>query len=285
MHLTLGLLYLERGQHEKAIAKLASLVKEYPTEYRLAYLLGTAYSETGAAEKALSVLEGIPITADQFALARLRIGMILKKQQRVSEAIDSLRKAIRMKNDFPGLYTYLASLYEETKRFQEAEELLREGVRMIPNSVDLYYSFGVLFEKTDRFEESIAAMRTVLKFDPDHADALNFIGYMYADRGIHLDEAETLIKRALQLKPGSGYITDSLGWLYFRKNRLDEAIRYLKEASTQSEDETIFEHLGDAYARAGQIREAIEAYGKAYQINPESEPLKKKIEELRKAKQ
>ena len=94
-----------------------------------------------------------------------------------------------------------------------------------------------------------------------------------------------MIKRALQLKPGSGYITDSLGWLYFRKDRLDEAIRYLKEASeSQSEDATIFEHLGDAYARAGQIREALEAYGKASQINPESEPLKKKIEELRKEK-
>jgi predicted Zn-dependent protease len=158
-----------------------------------------------------------------------------------------------------------------------------EGLRVLPNSVDLHYSFGVLYEKTDRFDQSISAMRTVLKLDPDHADALNFIGYMYADRGIHLDEAETMIRRALELKPGSGYITDSLGWLYFKKNRLDEAIRYLKEASeTQSEDATIFEHLGDAHVGAGQLREAMEAYGKAYQINPESESLKKKIERLRK---
>ena len=168
------------------------------------------------------------------------------------------------------------------KRFPEAEEILREGLRTIPDSVDLHYSFGVLFEKTSRFEESISAMRTVLKLDPDHADALNFIGYMYADRGIHLDEAERMIKKALQLKPGNGYMTDSLGWLYFRKNRLDEAIRYLKEASeTLPEDAAILEHLGDAYVRAGQIQEALEAYGRAFQFNPESELLKKKLDDLR----
>ena len=127
-----------------------------------------------------------------------------------------------------------------------------KGFGPLPDSVDLYYGLGVLFEKTDRFEESIAAMKTVLKFDPDHAEALNFIGYLYADRGIHLDEAERMIKKALPLKPGNGYMIDSLGWVYFRQNRLDEAIRYLKEASEAlPEDAAIIEHLGDVYVRNG----------------------------------
>jgi Flp pilus assembly protein TadD len=140
---------------------------------------------------------------------------------------------------------------------------------------------GVLYEKAGRFEESISAMQTVLKLDPDHAETLNFIGYMYADRGIHLDEAERMIKKALQLKPGNGYMTDSLGWLYFRKNRLDEAIRYLKEASeTLPEDAAILDHLGDAYIRAGKIQEAIDAYRRAIQFNPDNAPLKKKLDDL-----
>ena len=124
-------------------------------------------------------------------------------------------------------------------------------------------------------------MQMVLKLDPDHADALNFIGYMYADQGIHLDEAERMIKKALELKPGNGYMTDSLGWLYFRKNRLDEAIRYLKEASEAlPEDAAILDHLGDAYVRAGKIQEAIDAYRRAIRFNPDSEPLKKKLNDL-----
>jgi tetratricopeptide (TPR) repeat protein len=117
----------------------------------------------------------------------------------------------------------------------------------------------------------------VLKLDPDHADTLNFIGYMYADRGIHLDEAERMIKKALALKPGNGYMIDSLGWLYFRKNKLEEAIKYLKEASDiLPEDPAILDHLGDVYIHKGQIPEALDAYNRAVRFNPGSELLKKK---------
>ena len=124
-------------------------------------------------------------------------------------------------------------------------------------------------------------MQTVLKLDPDHAEALNFVGYLYADRGIRLDEAERMIKKALTLKPGNGYMIDSLGWVYFRQNRLDEAIRYLKEASEAlPEDAAIIEHLGDVYVRTGQIREAVEAYERAIRFNPENEALKKKLDDL-----
>jgi tetratricopeptide (TPR) repeat protein len=124
-------------------------------------------------------------------------------------------------------------------------------------------------------------MRTILQQDPDHADALNFIGYLYADRGIHLEEAERMIKRALELKPGNAYMIDSLGWVYFKTNRLAEAIRHLKEASEAlPEDAAILEHLGDAYVRGGQISEALEAYGRAARLNPENAALRKKLDDL-----
>ncbi|MBU2228533.1 MAG: tetratricopeptide repeat protein, partial [Proteobacteria bacterium] len=176
---------------------------------------------------------------------------------------------------------YLAALYEEQKSFLTAEEIIREGLKNNPASVDLQYSLGVLFEKTDRFDESIAAMREVLRVEPDHADALNFIGYLYADRGINLDEAEQMIHKALDLKPGNGYIIDSLGWVSFRKDRLQEAIRYLREAAEiLPEDAAILEHLGDVYVRTGEIQEAVETYRRAIRFNPQNETLKKKLEDL-----
>jgi tetratricopeptide (TPR) repeat protein len=121
-------------------------------------------------------------------------------------------------------------------------------------------------------------MQTVLKLDPQNAEALNFIGYLYADKGIRLDEAEALIKKALALKPGNGYMIDSLGWVYFRQNRLDDALRHLKEASEAlPEDAAISEHLGDVYAKLGQIKEAIDAYERALRFNPDSDALKQKL--------
>jgi tetratricopeptide (TPR) repeat protein len=281
VRLTLGLIDMERGRHEKAIETFVALLKEYPTEYRLMYLLGTTYEESGNKEKAMETLRGVSPASEHFANAQIRIGMILKKQKKVNEAVDSLLIAIRKKKDAPGLYAYLAYLHEDQKEFKAAEEIIREGLQNNPGSVDLHYSLGVLFEKAGRFEESMQAMRTVLKLELDHAEALNFIGYLYADRGINLDEAEQMIKKALHLKPGNGYIIDSLGWVYFRQNKFQEALRYLKEAAEAlPEDAAILEHLGDVYARSGQIPEAIEAYGRAIRFNPENESLKKKLADL-----
>jgi tetratricopeptide (TPR) repeat protein len=139
----------------------------------------------------------------------------------------------------------------------------------------------VLFEKTDRFEAGIQQMRLILVIDPDHADALNFIGYSYADRDIHLSEAEELIKKASRLKPGNAYIIDSLGWVYFRQNKLDQAIQHLAEAARlQPNDVAITEHLGDAYVKIGKLKEALEIYQKALKLNPGSNTLPKKIGDL-----
>lgn len=285
VRMTLGLIHLERGQHEKAIEKFSALIREYPTEYRLIYLLGTTYEEIKDDAKALETLRGIPASAEQFGSAQIRIGMILKKQRRVTEAVDSLLQAIRKKGDAPNLYAFLASIYEEEKQYAAAEGLIREGLRIIPASVDLHFSLGVLFEKTGRFDESIEAMKKVLAIEPEHAEALNFIGYMYADRGIHLDEAERMIRKALELKPGNGYMIDSLGWVCFRTNRMEEAIRYLKEAaSALPEDAAILEHLGDVYVRTGQSREAAEAYEKAIRFTPGNNLLKKKLDDLKRKK-
>jgi tetratricopeptide (TPR) repeat protein len=128
-------------------------------------------------------------------------------------------------------------------------------------------------------------MEQVLKIDPNHAEALNFIGYSYADRGIHLREAERMIRKALKISPGSGFIIDSLGWLYFRQNKFDLAIKYLREAAALlPEDGTVAEHLGDVYARTGRWQEALEAYDRALKLTPDNEGLKKKVQELQKKK-
>jgi tetratricopeptide (TPR) repeat protein len=178
VRMTIALIYLERGQHEKAVEMLSALTREYPTEFKIIYLLGTTYEEIKAYDAALETLRRIPASAEHFGNAQIRIGMILKKQQRATEAVDSLLAAIGKKKDAPGLYAFLASIYEEEKKISAAEDLIREGLRISPGSVDLHFSLGVLFEKADRFEESIQAMRTVLTLEPDHAEALNFIGYM-----------------------------------------------------------------------------------------------------------
>jgi tetratricopeptide (TPR) repeat protein len=124
-------------------------------------------------------------------------------------------------------------------------------------------------------------MEAILKENPDHADALNFLGYTYAEKGIKLDDAEKMIKKALQLKPGNGYMLDSLGWVYFKQKRFDEALKSLKEAaSALPNDGAITEHMGDVYLALNLRQEALNAYRQAQKSNPAGTTLQEKIDAL-----
>ena len=284
VRLTLGLLYLESGRYDEAIRAFSDLKKDFPLDFRYPYLLASAYEGKKDSDAAIRQLKTIPVKSDLYGNARVQIGMILKKQDRRKEAKAVIGEAIKAKKEAV-LFTFLSVLQEEEKDIAAAERTLRDGLLALHRNVELHYALGVLYEKNNRFEESIREMESVLKIDPNHADALNFIGYSYADRGIRLDEAEKMIRKALQLKPGSGYIIDSLGWIYFRQNKIGEALKYLREAAAaMPEDSAIAEHLGDALLKDKRAGEALEVYRGALKLSPGNKSLQKKIDDLRKQK-
>jgi Flp pilus assembly protein TadD len=117
-------------------------------------------------------------------------------------------------------------------------------------------------------------MRALLAVNPDHAEAMNFLGYYYAEQGIRLDEAEQLVRRALELKPRSGHVLDSLGWVLFRRGEHRRAVEVLEQADALAgPDATILEHLGDAYRAARRLGDAAQAYRRALASVPDEPPL------------
>ena len=125
-------------------------------------------------------------------------------------------------------------------------------------------------------------MKTVISLDAKNANALNYLGYTYAELGENLDEAEHLIKEALKQKPDDGYITDSLGWVYFKKGLLIKALKYLKKAvSLVPDDPIILEHLGDAYLKTSDKKKALQFYKRSLlKKEKDRDDLEKKIQEL-----
>jgi tetratricopeptide (TPR) repeat protein len=287
VRLTMGIAYFFSGPagHDRAIAELLQVLTINPFEHRARYFLAAAYEEKKRYGDALAEFGKIPDGSDLFVDARIHMAGLLKKEGKPDQSIKVLREALEKKKGDVGLSSFLASLYQDEKKFAEAESVLKEGLLFAPRSEELLYRLGVVYEAANRFEDSIQAMEGVLKIDPEHADALNFIGYSYADRGIHLQKAEEMVQKALRLKPGNGYITDSLGWVYFKQNKNDLAIKYLKEATAiMPDDPLIAEHLGDALAKKGAIEEAIEAYRRALKLNPKMDGVSAKIEKLLKKK-
>jgi Tfp pilus assembly protein PilF len=126
------------------------------------------------------------------------------------------------------------------------------------------------------------AMRKVIAIDPKHSNALNYLGYTYADLGQNLDEAEKLIKEALKYKPDDGYITDSLGWVYYKKGDFEKALQYLQKAvEIVPDDPIMLEHLGDAYLKLNDKINALKYYKKSLQHKEkDKEELEKKIQAI-----
>jgi len=154
----------------------------------------------------------------------------------------------------------LAGVYEQGKRWNDMMKALDRADQLAStDSVreQVYMRRGAGLERQKKYDQSEAAFRKVLELNPKNAEALNYLGYTLADRNVRLEEAYELIKRAVDLEPENGAYLDSLGWVYFRQGKLDDARGLLERALDRMPDPTVHDHLGDVYLKLGRTKEAI----------------------------
>ena len=164
----------------------------------------------------------------------------------------------------PRAHLALASFYSEHERLPEAVLVLETALQRFPEETSILFLLGAMLERSGRFADAEAAFRGVIDRDPEHAQALNYLGYMLADRGERLDESVELIARAVEKDPHNGSYLDSLGWAYFKLDRLDLAEPPLRAAGDQLQRNSVVQdHLGDLLNRLGRYAEAIEAWRRA----------------------
>jgi tetratricopeptide (TPR) repeat protein len=279
---------MEQGKLDQAILEFNFVLAANPKDDRVLYYLGAAYVEKEVLDQAISAFKKIPPESTLFADSRRNIALILRKQNKMGEAIQILEESIQAKPDEGDLYMILAAVYEKENQLERALSTLKRGLERNQNDVEIHFQLGALYDKMGEFDKMATEMKEVLRLNPDHADALNYLGYSYSERGIHLAEALKLIQKAIELKPNMGYITDSLGWVYFKLGDYERAVIELEKASQLTpEDSTITEHLADSYVKLSRIEKALEFYEKALGLDPkpdQKERLQKKIKELKEKK-
>jgi tetratricopeptide (TPR) repeat protein len=131
-----------------------------------------------------------------------------------------------------------------------------------------------MLERQKKYDEAENAFKKILDSSPNHAPTLNYLGYMLADRGVRLEESLDYLQRAVALDPYNGAYLDSLGWVYFKLDKLDlaeenltKAIKYLRLTGV------VYDHLGDIYYEKGEREQAIRSWRKA--IEQDDEDLEK----------
>ena len=165
-----------------------------------------------------------------------------------------------------------ADAWQRLDQYGRAADVAKKGLERDPDDPELLFRLAASLERDKKLGESEAAFERLLKVRPDHAAGMNYLGYMWADRGENLPRALDLIRKAVDLEPSNGAYLDSLGWVYFRLDKLEKAEESLVVASSLNPDDaTVEEHLGDLWAKKGDLKRARESWKRALTLKPEPE--------------
>jgi tetratricopeptide (TPR) repeat protein len=173
-----------------------------------------------------------------------------------------------------------AELLGDSKQYARAFETLSEGIKRYPEAADLYYDRAMVAEKLGKLDVVEKDLRKVIVLRPDNAQAYNALGYTLADRTNRLDEAITLLDKALSLSPNDAYILDSVGWAQYRAGNLAKAQEYLDRAYKLRPDPEIAAHLGEVLWARGQRDEAGKLWQTSLQMHPQNEVLLETLHRL-----
>lgn len=201
----------------------------------------------------------------------------LARADRMADATAAARDLIAARPDLAAGWLALGDLQRREGDFKGAVASYDKGIALLEarkaDQAMLWfplYARGIAHERAGQWPEAEADFQAALKLQPDNPDILNYLGYSYLDRNIKLDEAMRLIQKAHELKPGDGYITDSLAWALYRTGRYAEAVAPMEEAvGLMSGDPLVNDHLGDVYWKVGRDREAMFQWRRALSYHPE----------------
>lgn len=196
-------------------------------------------------------------------------------------ALAAARRAVEMAPDSLGPRLLLGRIEQTQKRFAEASQIWSETLRRFPAEVEIGLDLSYCREQLGDLAGAEQAARDVLAARPDNPSALNFLGYLLADHDRDLPEAEGLIRRAVEREPDNGAYVDSMGWVYYRLGRLEDARRELERAIRLSGgDPVAYEHLGDVYKDMRLIELARDQYRRSLAVDHGNLRVRSKLDGL-----
>ena len=272
-HFHLAHLYARQSRNREAIEECLTFLQTAPEDPNINLLLAELYVSMAEFDKAIprakKVLEQHEIKKVLFAEAHYRLATAYKGKGATS----------------------LAELH-----FQRSINIYEEVLENEQENISVHYDMAMVYDaKGDQLSLQLAErhLRKLIELRPDEPNAYNFLGYMFVEHDMNLEEAVALIKKAIAMEPQNGAFRDSLGWTYFKLGNLDEAIAELEKAAEFIPDDgEIREHLGEAYFKKGRgdpageypyIEKAVLEWEKALEIKPKNIFLQQRLGELRRS--
>ena len=272
-----GELQFLKGQPDAAESFFDQAKAVEPSNPQTCFWKGFLAEQKGDWAKAAEELKASAALNDDPAVA-MRLSYYLTQSGRLADAVDVLAKARDKWPKDAEIPYFLGLGYDDLGQNAKAVEAMSAAVALKPDSREARFQLAALQEKAGNIPEMEKNFRVLLVDHPDDAAALNYYGYSLADRGLRLDEAKVMIQKAVSLDPDNGAYVDSLGWVDFKLGQREKALAELRRAaSLVADDESIWEHLGDAYSVTGDTQSAWSAYRLSQFIKPGGASVAKKL--------
>lgn len=262
-------LLAELGGAQQQLGDAAAAVRTFerargllPTSAPVAVALAQAHLQAGQFDQAQRVARDMRTAASgpaDLGLARVE-ALAGIKAGRVADAVGFMERTVGERRATPEGAFALADVYEEARRFDDAVKVISALGGPAPTDATVAFRLGAAYEAGDRVADAERVFQAILKTDPLHANALNFLGYMLADRGQRVAEALALIDRALAAEPGNPAFLDSRGWALFKLGRAADAEEPLRRAAAALRGSSVIQsHYAEVLTALGKRQDAAAA--------------------------
>jgi tetratricopeptide (TPR) repeat protein len=243
------------------------------------YYLGRMKQFDEEYESAENYFNNAVALEDSLADAWINLALVIDNQGRYEEALKIMQTAVKkMPSDSAGIVFYTSFIHSRNEEYDLAREGYSRLLESDPDNIQIRFNLAASHERLGNFEQAEMHFKKILEVAPDNALTLNYLGYMYAEKGINLDEAMKMIEKALEIEPDNGAYLDSYAWVLYKLGRYEDAIVPMNSAiEIEQDDAILFDHQGDIYAALNQFDKAAESWKKALELDPENEALRAKL--------
>ncbi len=280
---TLSLLYYYDEQYDKASALLHELIAGDMQDHELHFYLGLVAAERDSQDVARLEFEKSVALHSSFEDAWQHLCLVALRQKDNERALVDAERFVAALDTKPSAWRMLGHVHAVRKEYGQAVDAFRKVVVLDSSSGQAWFDLGSAHERLKDLDSAAAAFRRALSINPGDHVAANYLGYMWAERGMNLDSAEELIGMALRHEPDNGAYLDSYAWVFYQRGSYDSARVYMERALEKvGEDPVVLEHLGDVRVKLGRYAEAAQAYRTALELDPDDpQRVRAKLEAAR----
>ncbi len=281
--LRIGELYFNQIDKDSTLAPIADSIFQRirdgaPADWRPYWFLGAIASITHNDSVAIENFSKVTSLASWNADGWVYLASVYLGQNRYADGARTLEAALRVLPDDFRVNFFLGVAYSRLNRNEDAVRVLEHARVLNPKDVDAVAQLALIYDGMKDYAKSDSLYELAIGMAPDNDLVLNNYGYSLAERGLQLDRALEMAKKAVQAKPHNSSYLDTMGWIYFRLGNFSDAEKYVRQAVTEGEaSAVVHEHLGDIYFKLNKKQEALEQWNAALKLDENNAGLKSKI--------